>query len=231
MLFAQTPGRVHCLPNLKQNMSMKTLRIAINPLIAASLLLSARADITTGLVGYWNLNDGPGSSTVADLTGNGNTGTLVNFTDATFNNMWTSSSDPNNGWPFAMLFNQSGEGANTYINVPDSPILNSPSTNRTWTLSAWVKPSVAGTAEARYAGIIAKGIQGSEAYALYMNDTAGSGKFSGLFHNVSLASAEVATSTTVAAINTWYHVVCVVSEPKQTGSNAEALMYVNGVQQ
>src|ERR1035441_4477989 len=111
-------------------MTSKTLTTAaLATLIATSLLVNARADITTGLICYWNLNDGPGSSTVADLTGNGDTGMLVNFTDGTYNNMWTTSTDPNNGWPFAMLFNQSGEGANTYISIPDSTSLDSPTVN------------------------------------------------------------------------------------------------------
>jgi hypothetical protein len=46
---------------------------ALAALTTAALLLNARADITTGLVGYWSLSAGPGSSTVADLSGNGNT--------------------------------------------------------------------------------------------------------------------------------------------------------------
>lgn len=208
--------------------------LALTAALAAVLFqFNAQADILTGLIGYWNFSDGPGASNVVDSSGNGNIGTLKNYADATYSNMWTTSTDPMNTWPYALTFTNSlaGFGTNTYVNVPDSPILNTPTANRQWTLSAWVKPSVAGTAEPRFAGIIAKGNQGSEAYALYMNDTAGSGKFSGLFHNVSLGSAEVATSTTVAQPNTWYHVVCVVSEPKQTGSSAEALLYVNGVQQ
>ncbi|MGZ4973407.1 MAG: beta strand repeat-containing protein, partial [Limisphaerales bacterium] len=210
-------------------MSSKSVAKSLTFFAAISLVFAARADITSGLIGYWSLSDGPGASTVTDLTGNGGTATLTNFTDATYNNMWTTSSDTTDGWPFAMLFNQSGEGANTYINVPDSSILNSPSTNRTWTLSAWVKCSEAGTAEPRYAGIIAKGNQGAEAYGLYMNDTAGSGKFSGIFHNASLGSAEVATSSTVAQSGVWYHVAVTVLEPKSASANAEAILYVNGV--
>ena len=61
-------------------MNSKTLTTAaLAALTTASLLLNARADITTGLVGYWSLAAGPGTSTVTDLSGNGNTGTLKNF--------------------------------------------------------------------------------------------------------------------------------------------------------
>ncbi len=194
--------------------------------LTSALLPNARADITTGLVGYWNLSDGPGNSNVVDISGNGNTGSLSNFADGTFNNMWTGNSDPTNGWPFAMLFNQTGEGTNTYINVADSPSLNLPSANRQWTLSAWVNCSVAGGSEPANAGIISKGNLNAEAYALYMSG----GKFVGIFHNVSLGSAETATSTTIPASNTWYHVAVTVLEPKGS-ANAEAILYVNGVVQ
>lgn len=209
-------------PILKKS-DMKKLTLA---LVLTAVLLNVRADITTGLVGYWNLSDGPGSSTVADYTTNGNTGTLVNFADTTYSNMWTTSADPQNGWPFALSFNQSGEGTDTYVSLSNSPSLNLPSGNKTWTLSAWVNCSVAGASEAANAGIIAKGNQGSEAYALYMTN----GKFATIFHNVSLGSAETSVSSTVAVAGTWYHVVGVVQEPLN-GSNAEARIYINGVQQ
>ncbi len=210
-------------------MNSKTLTSIVLTLLAAALFeLNARADITTGLVGYWNLSDGPGSSNVVDFSGNGNTGTLVNYADTTYSNMWTTVTDPTNGWPFALTFTNSlaGFGTNTYINVADSPSLNLPSANKTWTLSAWVNCSVAGASETANAGIISKGNLNSEAYALYMS----AGKFVTIFHNTSLGSAETATSTTVATAGTWYHVVGVVQEPL-SGSNAEARLYINGTLQ
>ena len=206
---------------------MKKLSLAV---LILSIVSFVRADITTGLVGYWSLSDGPGSSTAADTSGNNNTGTLLNFTDATYNNMWTSTTDPHNGWPFALLCNQSGEGANTYVNIPDAPSLNTPSANKAWTLSAWVNCSVAGTAEPRYAGIISKGARLSEAFVLYMNDTSGSGKFTGRFWNNGATGGELITSTTVAAANTWYHVVVTVQEPLG-GQTSESHLYINGALQ
>src|SRR5262249_54662515 len=84
----------------------------------------------------------------------------------------------------------------------------------------------AGASEPANAGIISKGNLNAEAYALYMSG----GKFVGIFHNVSLGSAETATSTTVPVAGTWYHVAVTVLEPKGS-ANAEAIMYVNGVVQ
>ncbi|EEF61857.1 beta strand repeat-containing protein [Pedosphaera parvula] len=211
---------------------MKTIRLltaTIVALVATSPGLSARADITTGLVGYWSLADGPGVSTVTDLSGNNNNGALLNYSDATFNNMWTNSTDPNNGWPFGLMFTNSlaGFGTNTYVNVADSPSLNTPTANKAWTLSAWVNCSVVGTSEPANAGIISKGLLNAEAYALYINSA---GKFEGCFHNVSLGAIERAASTTIPAAGTWYHVTVTVLEPLGT-ANAEAILYVNGVRQ
>jgi hypothetical protein len=43
------------------------------------------ADVTTGLVGYWPLDEGPGSSLILDRSGNGNNGGIAAI-------------DPQNGW-------------------------------------------------------------------------------------------------------------------------------------
>jgi autotransporter-associated beta strand protein len=209
-------------------------KVAALGVLAVSFAQCARADITTGLVGYWSLSDGPGHSTVADLSGNGNTGTLKNFSDATFNNMWTTSSDPNNGWPNAMLFNQSGEGTDDYISIPDAPSLDGPSTGTIqWTISAWVNCSVAGGSEPANAGIVTKGVISGTAYeyCLYMTG----GKFACAFRNNPNTGGEVATSQTVPLANTWYHVVGVVHIPRITVApstqGSEAWIYVNGVQE
>jgi hypothetical protein len=205
-------------------MNIKTL--PLTALVGASLLLSARADIGTGLVGYWSLTDGPGASTVADASGNGNSGTLSNFTDTTYTNMWTNSTDPINKWPFALLFNQSGEGSNTYVSIPNSAAIDSMSANRAWTLAAWVKCSVDGASQTNGAGIVSKGIQGREAFALYLS----SGTFTTTFRNAAGTGSETVSSTTVPVAGTWYHVVATVLEPKGS-ADAEAMVYVNGVRE
>ncbi len=208
----------------------------LTTLVAGSVILDARADITTGLVGYWSLAAGPSNSTVADLSGNGNTGTLVNFSDGTFNNMWTTNTDPTNGWPYAMLFNQAGEGTDTYVSIPNSPTLDQPAANKAWSISAWVNCSVAGASEGT-AGIVTKGVSSTSSsstaysYDLYMSG----GKFTAAFRNSPNTGGTSGTSTTVAAANTWYHVVAVVHEggitvPPST-ANSEVWIYVNGVQQ
>ena len=202
---------------------------ALTALTTTSLLLNARADITTGLVGYWNLSDGPGSSTVADASGNGNTGTLVNFTDNTFMNMWTTPADPVSGVGYAMLFNQTGEGSDNYVSIPNSSSLNFTAANKAWTISAWVNCSVAGASEPANAGIVSKGDFNSantsaDAYGLYMSG----GNFVTVFHNSAGTGTETVASTTTPVAGVWYHVVATAQLPIGSAT-AEAIIYVNGV--
>lgn len=144
-------------------MKTKTLiTTALATLVALSLHFNARADITTSLSGYWKLNDGPGSSTATDSSGNANTGTLTGFANGTFVNMWTNGGPVNNT---TLFFNQNGETAN-YITVANSSTINQGQVNREWTLSAWVKPSVAGGSQVANAGIVAKGKLNLEQYTL-----------------------------------------------------------------
>ena len=193
--------------------------------------LSAQADITTGLVGYWPLGDGPGSSNVVDAAGNGNAGTLTNFADHTYNNMWTSTTDPTNGNSYALSFNPGGHagttafGTNTYVIVPDSTSLDLPSAKMQWTVSAWVYMTVPPSSEPNNAGIICKGLQNAEAYDIYMSGT----NFATRFNNTADSGNEAVTTTNlILTANTWYNVTITVWVPRQTGSLAEALIYVNG---
>jgi autotransporter-associated beta strand protein len=209
-------------------MTTKSLTTAaLAAITSASLLLNARADITTGLQGYWSLAAGPGNSTVTDLSGHGNTGTLKNYADQTYNNMWIAPGDPINGWLNALAFTNSlvGFGTNTYVSIPDSSSVDSMTTAKQWTLSAWVNCSVGGASEPANAGIIAKGLSGAEAFALYISG----GHFTTVFHNAADTGTETVSGTTTPVAGTWYHVVATVLVPKATGSNAEAFVYVNGV--
>lgn len=209
-------------------MTSKTFKHVVSTTIAATALLcTARADITTGLEGYWSLSDGPGSSTVVDKSGNGNNGTLVNFTDATYNNMWSGNTDPSNGWPYALSFNESGLGTNTYVNIPDSTTLDKGTANKAWTIAAWVNCPEAGTSEPANAGIVAKGDLGTEQYGLFISG----GQFVGVLRNSSNTGGyKEAASTTITA-NTWYHVAVTVAEPYTNANGAEIIVYVDGVKE
>jgi hypothetical protein len=197
---------------------MKTIIATILALLIGHTLQStARADITTGLEGYWKLNDGSGSPTAADTSGNSNTGTLTSFADTTFMNMWTTGGPVGNT---TLTFNQNGENTN-YVTVPNSTSLNAPTTAKAWTVAVWVKLSVAGSSQVNNAGIVAKGNLNAEQYALYING----GKFQGTMHNAGDTGTESVTSTFTPLANVWYHVAYVF----RTGINPEAYIYINGV--
>jgi hypothetical protein len=79
-------------------------------------------DTTTGLVGWWKLDDGSGTS-AADSSGNGNTGTLINTPT------WTTGI--NKG---ALTLN----GTNQYVDAGDPASLQLAGS---WTVSTWFNPS------------------------------------------------------------------------------------------
>jgi fibronectin-binding autotransporter adhesin len=219
------------LNNNKNQSPMKTLK-SFAIITAASLVcaaLSVRADITTGLEGAWTLGDGPGSGTVADSSGNGNTGTLLNFADTAHNNMWTATTDPINQDSYAINFNSGGGasvtfGSNTCVSIPDSTSLDAPTTAKAWTLSAWVNCAVNGTNEPANAGIVCKGILGVEQYSFYMVN----GHFVANMRNAGNTGGQTVTSTTMANSNTWYHVV-VTFTTSGGPYHYELPMYINGV--
>jgi autotransporter-associated beta strand protein len=206
---------------LTKAMTSKALTTtALTALAAASLLVTARADITTSMVGYWTFADGPGSASAADASGNANNGTLTGFTDATHTSMWTTAVDPFNTWPYALLFNQ-GTETTDYISVPDSTSLDSiTATTKKFTLAAWVKLSAAPGANG--AAILCKGNGGNgEAWCLDVYQS----KFR-VFVRSSSSSTMNVSSTFNAAVGTWYHVVGTYD----SGASAnKEILYINGV--
>ena len=196
---------------------MKLKLLPLFALVVASFIYPTRADITTGLKGYWTFDAGSGSSAV-DASGNGNDGTLTNFADTGFTTMWT-----NGIVAGAIAFNQNGETTN-YVSVPNSASINAGQAAREWTLSAWVKSS---GSQVGNAGIIAKGKLNLEEYALYLSG----GKFQTRLRNSAGSGTMTATSSTTPSANQWYHVIAIVKEPRQTGLGSEALIYVNGVKE
>ncbi|HEX3716348.1 MAG TPA: LamG-like jellyroll fold domain-containing protein [Verrucomicrobiae bacterium] len=191
-------------------------RILATLVVLASLMLNARADITTGLVGYWTFDDGGGSSNAVDSSGDGFTGYLTNFSDTTYTSMWTTHGKING----ALIFNTNGESTD-YVAVNDNPSLNF-TNGLQFTLSAWINCSVAGASEVSGAGMIAHGYgNGGEQYALDLD----AGKFRFYIRN-SGGTAVQAISGTVPAAGTWYHLTAVFSGQS---TNRQQILYVNGV--
>ena len=146
----------------------------------------------SGLVGWWNLDEGSGTS-AADSSGNGNTGTLVN------NPTWTTGKI-NGALNLVAASSQ-------YVNIPDAASLELAGS---WTEAIWVNPaSVPGSGggikvlskddagnHSNYGIAMANGINGCTTglgWRIYF-DTAG---------GVGNSSCYVTTINT----GTWYHVV------------------------
>ena len=108
---------------------MNSKRLIAAALVSAALIFTSRADITTGLRLYFNLDETSGSL-VHDSSANANNGTIQNFTDDL---VWT------NGWINGALFlTNAPSGLTNYILVPDSGTLNFTNENA-FTLAAWIK--------------------------------------------------------------------------------------------
>jgi hypothetical protein len=154
----------------------------------------------TGLVGYWALDEGTGT-TATDSSGNGNNGTLVNGPTWTIGKLGS-----------ALAFN----GLTHYVNVPSTPVLNA----YPLTVAVWMQ--TASTAGVR--GIVNKYVANSyngyqvflsngNLCAWYIRDTA----------NYVYDGSGCTFNLPGYNDNLWHHVAYVVNA---SGSN----LYVDGVQ-
>jgi hypothetical protein len=182
-------------------------------LAISAFLFNARADITTGLGGWWTFDDGPGSSTAADASGNGNDGTLTDFSDTSFTSMWVPGRIGD-----ALLFNTNGDTSD-YVSVPDAPGQLDFNTSKAFTLAAWVKLSVPAGSQANGAAIICKGVTGMEEYSL---DITG-GQFRGLTRNGTGKTQQIVAGTISPVAGVWYHVAVIWSASPQ-----QQFIYING---
>jgi len=175
-----------------------------------SLLISARADITNGLVLYYNLDQTTGS-TVSDSSGLGNNGTIQNFTDDL---VWTK------GWINGGLFlTNNAAGVTNYILVPDAASLSFTNEN-TFTLAAWIKTT---SAQRNGSGIIARGSGGGgEQYDL---DVQGN-RYRVVVRNAA-RTATTATATVAPANNVWQHVAAVYDGTNTISKTIK--IYLNGI--
>lgn len=91
--------------------------------------------VNNGLVGYWKLDEGTGTSSVVDSSGYGTTGTMTNLDSADWVSAGTSTHYGSN--PGALNFDSSGS---EYIDLGNPDQLNTGFTNK-MTLAAWIKPT------------------------------------------------------------------------------------------
>jgi prepilin-type N-terminal cleavage/methylation domain-containing protein len=160
-----------------------------------------------GLVGYWNLNKGSGTS-ANDSSGSNNHGTLIN------GSIW-STDIPSPQFGKSISFN----GSTNYIAVPNSVSL---SLNSSLTLSAWVKRN--SLTSFSYT-IISKGsLNGGSTNVSYGLFLAGTNNYSGRISNNGSTITGI-TSSGVYNDTNWHLVTLVYNSSLQTLN-----LYIDGVQ-
>ncbi len=170
--YAQSPS----IPNYPE-VNARGSNLTINPLWS-----------TNGLVGYWNLDEGTGT-TALDLSGNGNGGTLVNGPT------WV-----NGQISGALSFN----GTNNYTNVgsPSNGSLDFGTGD--FTLSAWINLP---TTPAANEWVFAKGGSGTVGYNIYIST---SNKFNCSIQATGGSNQSLSGNTTLA-VGSFKYVACVFS--------------------
>lgn len=195
---------------------MNCRTLTLTALAALAINLHTRADITTGLVGYYTFDDGSGSQTATDFSGNNNLGTLTGFSDTSFTSMWTG------GYlGGALLFNTNADTGD-YVAIPNAGNLNFTGPN--FTMSAWVNCSVAGGSQVNGARILTKGNNGADCWDLGLSG----GKFYFQVRNGGGGTVDTVISGVTPVAGTWYHVVGVYNRTSYL-PNKVIVIYVNGV--
>jgi hypothetical protein len=164
------------------------------------------SDLLSDLIGYWRLNDAPGSATARDYSVWGNDGTLVGLDAAT---AWVA------GGPEGGALSVQGNG---YVNVPDSASIDSITTEVT--VAAWVfltAPVMANTYGTAISRQIGTGYD--QHYHLSVNDQ----QQAILFITTTTAGQQVIGGPPNFPLQTWVHLA-------GTYDGSQMRLYVNGAE-
>lgn len=166
---------------------------------------SSTPDVTSGLVGWWKLDEAAGT-TAADASGSGNPGTLTNGPT------WQSTGGKIDG---ALSFDE----VNDYVGVASSASLN---VTRI-TMAGWGYKTVANTAN--WSNMITRQYTGGgdlweDVYAL-ATDSSASDYYSCGIRTASGAAQALSTVSSNIDINSWVHLAC-------TYDGATVALYRNG---
>jgi parallel beta-helix repeat protein len=165
--------------------------------------------VTTGLLGYWSLNDN-GGPLAREFSGNNHWARLVNGAS------WTSAGYKT-GSP-AIRFDKT---KNQYLSVDptNAPNFKSPTANLT--VMAWINPQLSTTSTTRFReGIISAFSNGG--FRLTLNDSGNNLQFA---YRNDPGTYYALTSSSPININAWQHVAATFN-----GATREVVLYINGVQ-
>ena len=167
-----------------------------------------------GLVGYWPMDEGSGSSTI-DASGNGNVGTWVGTASGTNSTYYTQGKVGAGAGVF------DGSSNDDHISLPSASL----SPTSAWTISAWVQP----TGSAASSGVIFSKWESSNGiYVNYQFDIGLGGGHDLRLHVGASPSGSggvtYITGNTTMTLGQWYHVVGVFD-----GATQKLSVYVNGL--
>ncbi len=167
--------------------------------------------LTQGLVGWWKTDEGSGTSTTADASGNGITGNLT----AIDSGDWV-------GGKYGFGLDMDGSAEYIDMNDPSSGVLDFVD-GVDFTLSAWIYNDTVTTEDVI---MCKKNIptDSSAGYCLMRYANANGGVIC-LYIADGTDTWEMCSSTTVTTAATWNHVVAVVNDNSPSESN----IYVNGL--
>ncbi len=180
--------------------------VAVDPSCAEGGATGCTAALVKDLVGFWRLDDAPGSATARDSSGRENNGTLVNLDPAT---VWVA--DGREGGALSVQ-------GNGYVNVPDSASIDSITAQVT--VAAWMfltAPITSGS----YATAISRqiGTGFGQHYHLSVNDQ----NQAILFITTTTAGQQVIGGPPTFPQQTWVHLA-------GTYDGSQIRLYVSGVE-
>jgi Domain of unknown function (DUF5127)/Domain of unknown function (DUF4965)/Domain of unknown function (DUF1793)/Concanavalin A-like lectin/glucanases superfamily/Domain of unknown function (DUF4964) len=173
------------------------------PVIGGLFALATLSSHAGGLVGYWPLDEGSGTTT-SDLSGYGYGGTLIG------NVSWTTGKVGKSAISL--------DGSTGYVDVPSS-IIN---TVQSYSVAAWVKLNSIGN----FATVMSVDGANVSGFYLQLSGVDNRWAFSALNSDSTSEPGIRALSTSAPATGTWYHLVGIYN------ANAQQLaLYVNGTLQ
>ncbi len=176
-------GDWHNIFNLATSSANKYFLVPASPFVTATGTEGIIADgITSGLVGYWKLDEATGTK-IYDFSGNGNNGTSTGGPVSTTGQVSQ-----------ALSFN----GSN-YVEVNNSSSISMGTDAHT--AAAWIKLNSYGT----YRPVIAKRSGGIVDFSYHIDDSASDGKMASYNGSTSVGS------TSTVSLGVWHHVAWVYS--------------------
>ena len=182
----------------------------------ASVLATPQVHAANGLIGDWKFDEGSGT-TVADSSGNGNNGTIIQGT-GTGSPAWVATGHDASR-PYALDFDGSGTTATATnpVNLGNSTSLDQLDN---YTISLWVKfkPGYVGTS-GTWANLVGRNSSpGNWAWMIYVNN---SGHIRPHHRNSNGTFAPLTDSSAVMPIGEWVHI-------EQVAEGNKLHLYING---